>query len=395
MQSFQFSATPTLYFGENSINTLTKVVDRYGRHILLITGKQSFQKLPNIQNVLFGLKQNDVKIEHYQTSGEPTVDQINACIDLYKNAKFDCIVAIGGGSILDTGKALSAMLPVGDKIENYLEGLPTYRPHPGTKIPFIAVPTTAGTGSEATKNAVISKNGINGFKRSIRHDNFIANIAIIDPVLHVSCPGDVTAASGLDALTQLVEAYLSTQANEITDALALKGIELVSQSLLKAYFEPNNLMARANMALAAYLSGIVLANAGLGVVHGFASSIGGMFNIPHGVICGRLFPICFRTIVFSLTKGLSNNDQLITKKLEKLASCFIHDDRNLSFADKLTYLCNEFDKMREIMRLPNLVKYGITHNHVKAIAENTSLKNNPVHFNTETLISILETELAS
>ncbi len=198
------------------------------------------------------------------------------------------------------GKAVSAMIPVEGSITDYLEGVGD-REHPGTKIPFIAMPTTSGTGSEMTKNAVISEVGEHGFKKSLRHNNFIPEMAIIDPEMMLSCPAGLTAASGMDAFTQLLESYVSRQANPMTDALALQGLKQIKNYLLRAYLEgDNNLEARSGMALAAMFSGITLAHAGLGLVHGFASPLGAYFDIPHGVVCGTLMAPVFAYTIENL-----------------------------------------------------------------------------------------------
>ena len=179
------------------------------------------------------------------------------------------------------------MLPLSDGIINYLEGVELNPP--GSTVSFIAVPTTAGTGSEATKNAVISSIGESGFKKSLRHDNFIPDIAVIDPQLMLSCPETLTAACGLDAIAQLLESYVSSKSNPITDALAFDALTKAIPAFEVAVKDGHkNLEARASMAYGALISGITLANAGLGIVHGFASPIGGFFDIPHGVVCGTL-----------------------------------------------------------------------------------------------------------
>ena len=184
---------------------------------------------------------------------------------------------------MDAGKSISAMLTKTESIKEYLEGIGTKK-HDGKKMPFVAVPTTSGTGSEATKNAVISEIGGRGFKKSLRHDNFVPDSVVIDPRLMISCPQNVTAASGMDVFSQLIEGYLSTNSSPMTDALALSGLRYIKEGLLKSYETGDDIDARGKVAYASYLSGVVLANAGLGTVHGFASPIGGYFDIPHGVV---------------------------------------------------------------------------------------------------------------
>ena len=218
-----------------------------------------------------------IKYHHVVVSGEPSPELIDTTVEKYRNEAVDAIVAIGGGSVLDAGKAISAMLHRTESIKEFLEGVGTIE-HPGTKLPFIALPTTSGTGSEATKNAVISHVGKSGYKKSLRHDNFVPDIAIVDPRFTLSCPQNITAASGMDCFTQLIESYLSDKANEYTDALAWEGLKEIKSSLVQSYMHGNDIQARTGMAFASLTSGICLANAGLGVVHGFASSIGGLYK---------------------------------------------------------------------------------------------------------------------
>ena len=241
--------------------------------------------------------------------GEPSPEDIDNAVKSLDNEGIDLVVGIGGGSVLDAGKAISAMMHKPESVVRFLEGVGDME-HPGTKLPYIAIPTTSGTGSEATKNAVISKIGINGFKKSLRHDNLVPEIALIDPELTLNCPPEITAASGMDCFTQLTEAYLSDKSNEYTDALAMEGLKAIKLSLKRCCADGQDIEARTGMSFAALTSGICLANAGLGVVHGFASSVGGMYNIPHGLVCGTLMAKSNEINVRELRKNPGNHDCL-------------------------------------------------------------------------------------
>ena len=258
--------------------------------------------------------------------------------------------------------------------------------HPGKKIPFIAMPTTSGTGSEVTKNAVLSEVGEHGFKKSLRHDNFIPDVAIVDPEMTLTCPPKLTATSGMDAFTQLLESYLSRQANPFTDALALQGLKHVKKYLLRTFLEgENNLEARAGMSLAALFSGITLAHAGLGLVHGFASPLGGHFQIPHGVVCGTLMaPVNAATI----DKIIHDKDHPAYRKyliVSKVFSDFKYkEDKEylLAFKDKLEH-------MTKVLEVPMLSAAQIDVNKLDAIIEETSHKHHPVTLSDQTMKEIL------
>jgi len=298
----------------------------------------------------------------------------------------DVVVAIGGGSVLDAGKAISAMLPLNEPVKNYLEGVGT-KNHPGFKVPFIAVPTTSGTGSEATKNAVISETGDHGYKKSLRHNNFVPNVAIIDPTLTVGCPQSTTASSGMDAFTQLFESYLSTAANPITDALAVEGLIQISKSLLDAFDDGSDLEARVGMSLASYLSGITLANAGLGLVHGFASSIGGYFDIPHGVVCSSLMASCNRTTVNKLRRQRTNDVALY--KYAEIGTLF-SSDASKSTDYYIDSLLDLIENWTNGMNIPRLRSYGILPEHFEKIVNATDNKNNPIALDHDEMLEVLE-----
>jgi len=220
---FSFARMPEIHFGPGRRSLLPRLIARYGRNVLLVTGSASFARSPRYQALTDELAKAGIRIVHCSVSGEPSPDFVDATVASVRGEEFACVVGIGGGSALDAGKAISAMLPLGDSVVPYLECVDS-RKHDGRKVPYIAVPTSSGTGAEATKNAVLSNIGADGYKSSLRHDNFVPDVALLDPEFTLTCPADVTAACGLDALTQLLEAYVSSKASPMTDALALSGL---------------------------------------------------------------------------------------------------------------------------------------------------------------------------
>ncbi|HPS12266.1 MAG TPA: iron-containing alcohol dehydrogenase, partial [Prolixibacteraceae bacterium] len=319
MSSFTFSRIPELVFGAGKLSLLPGLLEKRGNHLLLVTGKGSFSETPQAANLFEELNSRGFQWSIYPIASEPSANIIDHAVDLYRNDLPDVVVSIGGGSVMDAGKAISAMLVSPEKTIRYLEVVGDLNPT-GKKVSFIAIPTTAGTGSEATKNAVISKVGENGYKCSLRHNNYIPDVALIDPKLQLSCPITQTACSGMDAFTQLLESYLSTQANPMTDALAVDGIINVHQSLVPLIKHPDEVELRSKMAYAAWLSGITLANAGLGTVHGFAGVLGALFDIPHGVVCGTLMAETNR-ITLQKLKG-TPNEKLLLKKYATIGRIF-------------------------------------------------------------------------
>lgn len=369
---FEIASTPQLHFGPGKRSVLQSILRSYGIKVLLVTGRNSFTSA-GIGRELLSILSNDFKIIHYSVVEEPTPLIIDQGVELCSTSSPDVVLAIGGGSVLDAGKAISAMIPLKGQVKDYLEGVGT-KIHPGSKVPFIAMPTTAGTGSEATKNAVISEIGENGFKRSLRHNRFVPDVAIIDPELTLSCPPSVTAASGMDAFTQLLESFLSTNANEFTDALAGEGLRAVARSLLKVYQHPGDLMARSDMSYAAYLSGITLANAGLGLVHGFASSVGGVYAIPHGVICSSTM---YGANMHTVKKLRAGNDHGPLSKIA-MAGQIISGTSGLSQDYYIDYLLGFILQCRTELNIPGLSSKGVTDEALNSIAEKTDNKYNPV-----------------
>lgn len=380
VKSFKLAGVPRLIFGAGSINKLTELLRDYGDKYLLITGATSFSSNENGRLFLSAFEKNSSVLYRSRIIKEPSPSDIDEIVTEYRGKEIDAVISIGGGSVLDAGKAVSAMLPIGGTVKDYLEVIGT-KVHPGYKIPFIAVPTTAGTGSEATVNAVISEVGENGFKRSLRHNNFLPDIALIDPELTIGCSPEITSASGMDALSQLIEAYVSTNSSQFTDSLILKGIELIINNLENAVKDGTDIQARSAMSYAAFISGIALANSGLGVVHGFASSIGGLIDIPHGVVCGTLVGIANRINVEKMISSDPYNPALI-KYLS--LSRIVNFTTSLDFIVYLEELINRLD-------IPKLSAFGLSENDFEKIIKDTGQKNNPVKLNYEDLLNILKT----
>ncbi|MBN1924345.1 MAG: iron-containing alcohol dehydrogenase [Prolixibacteraceae bacterium] len=387
MSGFSLSRIPELTFGAGKLKLLPGILERYGNRLLMVTGKSSFSQSSQGIHLFNELTEKKYRWSVFTVSNEPSTEIVDSAVEKYRDNLPSAVVAIGGGSVIDAGKAISAMLVSPGKIEHYLEGIGNVIPS-GEKIPFIAVPTTAGTGSEATKNAVISRIGKNGFKKSLRHDNYIPDLALIDPELQLSCPAKLTACSGMDAFSQLLESYLSTKANPMTDALALEGIKHVHRSLVQLVKDNlHDIDLRSKMAYAAWLSGITLANAGLGTVHGFASSIGAMFNIPHGVVCGTLMAETNRLTLEKLNKMPGKKHFL---KKYALVGKIISGQKGNKTDDY--YALAFIDHLKEMtfqLQIPKLSEYGVTPEKYEAIASETSNKNNPENLSKEDLVRIL------
>ncbi|MFX0012798.1 MAG: iron-containing alcohol dehydrogenase, partial [Candidatus Hermodarchaeota archaeon] len=340
------------------------------------------------------MEKKAINFSEISVKGEPTPTLIDEAVQKVRNHKLDVVVGIGGGSVIDAGKAISAMLTKGDSIKNYLEGV-GLKTHDGRKIPYIAIPTTSGTGSEATKNAVITEVGIDGFKKSLRHENLIPNYAIVDPELVLSCPKSTSASCGMDAFTQLLEAFVSPKASLVSDALAKSGMNQIKDALIPVCNDKTlDITTRAAMAYGSLMSGIVLANAGLGVVHGFASSIGGMFKVPHGVVCGTLLAESTRMNLKKLKQLGTEGKKGLLK--HAIVGALIEGNESLEGLD-VSYYCSvlidTLTKWTNQLKIDRLSEYGITTADIDEIVKKTSLKNNPVHLKPEDLKEILTNRL--
>jgi len=388
--SFNFTSIPNIIFGSGSLSQLFDIMPRYGKNILFVIGEKSLKRSGKWNEIIKKLESKSFNYSTISVSGEPSPNIVDNAASQYRDKKPDLVVGIGGGSVTDAGKAISAMIPKKYSVKDYLEGVGD-KIHDGQKIPYIAIPTTSGTGSEATKNAVISEIGPEGFKKSLRHDNFIPNVAIIDPELMISCPTTISAACGMDAFTQLLEAYVSPKANPMTDALAFSGMKYMSENLIVACTTgASNVKVRAAMAYGSLMSGISLANAGLGIVHGLASPIGGLFDIPHGVVCGTLLAEATKMNIKILGE-IGSSGKIRLKKHAKIGALLVGKEytEEGKIDDYLMILIDTLEKWTEELKIDRLGKYGINEDDVDKIVEKAGLKNNSVNLNKENIRSIL------
>lgn len=386
VNSFRFARLPQIIYGCGKLPEIQSVIKNHGSSVILLTGEKSFIHSSDGELLLDALEGKKVKYKHIIIPGEPSPEMIDEAVSDCSSDEYSSVIAIGGGSVMDAGKAISAMMYKTESVIEFLEGVGK-KEHPGSKLPFIAVPTTSGTGSEATKNAVLSKVGKDGFKRSLRHDNLVPDVALVDPELTISCPADITAASGMDCFTQLTEAFLSDKSNEYTDALAIEGIKQIKTSLKESYINGSNVEARTGMSFAALTSGICLANAGLGVVHGFASSIGGLYTIPHGLVCGTLMAVSNEVTVRKLRSASDKGVAL--KKYAALGRLFLGEKGNTDdyYIDGfIEYL----HQMTSELELSGLGKYGVDEKDIGIICSITENKNNPAKLDAGELAEILQ-----
>lgn len=389
MKPFNFARLPLIFFGGGKINELPGLISNYGKSVLLVTGARSFMDSRPASRLLDLLGSSGITFHHVPVHNEPSPETVDETVLKFRGREINAVVSIGGGSVIDAGKAISAMLDKNGSVREYLEVVGN-KDHPGTKVPFIAVPTTSGTGSEATKNAVISQVGKDGFKRSLRHDNLVPDVAIVDPELTLSCPQEITAAAGMDCFTQLTEAYLSTKANAYTDALALEGIRAINRSLLRSFTHADDIEARSDMSFAALTSGICLANAGLGAVHGLAGTIGAIYDIPHGVVCGTLMAVANEITVRELRR-ISLVHPSLTKYavLGRLLSGDKGEGDDYHIDSFIGYLHDFTDRLD----LPRLAGYGIGTDDLVVISAKSDVKNNPAELPVGIMSEILARRL--
>lgn len=393
MNPFSIGKLPRIVFGDGVRHQLPALARAYGNKVLLVTGASSFKNALLGQELLSDLQLAGLTCLTHEVAGEPSPTMVDDAVRAFGRDAIEVVVGIGGGSALDAAKAIAGLLKPGNSVMDHLEGVGPESPYCGPSVPFIAVPTTAGTGSEATKNAVLSVSGADGFKKSFRDDKLVAEIALVDPEFLASCPASVIAANGMDALTQLMESYVSTKANALTDALALDGMQAVREGLLTLHANPANALARRQMAYAALLSGITLAQTGLGAVHGLASPLGAFFPIPHGVVCGTLVAETTRVNLVALRSREPANPAL--EKYARVGQV-LGERSGTNLADAHDLLLTTLESWTHALALPKLGRYGVTIGDVGRIVVNSrgsSMKTNPVVLHDSEIAAIVVNRL--
>lgn len=390
---FSFSRLPRIEFGAGALAKLPRLARTFGRRVLLVTGDSSMKGSSHWPSITSGLEAQGMSWLHLTIRGEPSPQAVDEAVRALSTESIEVVVGIGGGSALDAAKAIAGLLQPGNSVMDHLEGVGPELPYCGPATPFIAIPTTAGTGSEATKNAVLSVQGREGFKKSFRDEHLVAEYALVDPDLLATCPPAVIAANGMDAFTQLLESYVSSRSGPLTDSLAWGGMKAARDGLLAFYASSDDAAARARMAYAALVSGITLAQAGLGSVHGLAAPLGAFFPIPHGVACGTLVAAATRVNIERLRERDAAHPAL-----EKYAQVgqLLAGRGQLERDEAHLVLVETLDAWTRTLQVPRLGHYGVSADDVPRIVANSrgsSMKTNPVTLDDSDIAEIVVARL--
>jgi len=402
--NFSTATLPKIIVGLGCLKQLPDEILRYGPRVLLVTGAQSFIQSTAYDRLKTLFDERDINASILKIKGEPSPEIVDDAVQSHKPDDFDVVVGIGGGSALDAAKAIAGLLKPQNSVMDHLEGVGPEKPYLGPTTPFIALPTTAGTGSEVTKNAVLSRHGLDGFKKSFRHDTLVANAVIIDPDLLSRCPKTITAANGMDAFTQLLESLVSLKSNPISEALAWSGMDHFNQGFWDMWLaSPNDsnrnghtdqraFDARTNMAYAALMSGACLAQTGLGSVHGLAQPLGSLFPIPHGVVCGTLVGEATDINIQALIRRTPDSKALTNyaRVGQILAGGTVSGNAAL---DSLVRTLKDWT---ERLKLPKLSEFGVTKgdiNRIVAGSRGSSMLTNPIWLSDDEIAELIERRL--
>jgi alcohol dehydrogenase class IV len=367
---FEFATAQRVIFGAATSRQAGMLARRVGTRALVVTGRDTARA----QFLLESLRENLVRAAVFSVVGEPSIDTVLRGVALAEEELCDLVISLGGGSALDAGKAIAAMLTNPGDVLDYLEVIGAGKALTEPSAPFIALPTTAGTGSEVTRNAVLASPE-HRQKISLRAPSMLPSVAIVDPELTWGVPPATTACTGMDALTQLIEPYVCVRANPMTDALCVEGMPRVARSLRIAFEDGRQAGAREDMALASLFGGMALNNAGLGAVHGFAGAIGGMIPAPHGAICAALLPHVMEANLRAMREREPRHDAL--RRYEEIARLLT--GRLAASADDGVEWVRQLVRA---LRVPTLGSFGLIQADLSEVIEKgakaSSMKANPI-----------------
>jgi alcohol dehydrogenase class IV len=382
MNSFEFVTSPRIIFGIGCLESGVMAAKQFGEKALVVHGTSAAPMEP----VYKALSKAEIDFVEFCVDYEPSVDLVQKMVAFARESTCDFVLAYGGGSVLDAGKATAAMLTNPGDLLDYLEVVGKNQPLTKQAAACVAIPTTAGTGAEVTRNAVLAVPE-KKVKVSLRSNFVLPRLAVIDPELSFSLPPLVTAYTGLDALTQVIEPYVSIKSNPLMDVICRDGIERSARSLLKAYKNGTDANARLDLSLASLYGGLALTNAGLGAVHGFAAPMGGMYDAHHGAICGILLPEVIRMNIKVLRNRAPENDAL--NRYTEVAR-ILTGKLGVRAEEGIDFLAD----MVKTLQIPRLSSYGIPRQDFKLIAEKaqkaSSMKANPILLTDDELMEILE-----
>jgi len=378
---FEFATAARIVFGAGAVREVAPAAREMGTRALFVSGGPRQLAAPSLADLgAAGLASVPFPVDK-----EPTLDLVRRGAQLAREEGCDAVIGFGGGSAIDAGKAIAAVLGNPGDLLDYVEVIGAGKPLRLPSAPFIAVPTTAGTGAEVTRNAVLASPE-HKVKVSLRSHSMLARLAVVDPELTLDLPPEVTAATGLDALTQLIEPYVSARANPVTDAFCLDGMRRVARSVVRAFTDGHDREARTDMSLASLFGGLALANAGLGAVHGFAAPIGGMFEAPHGAVCAALLPHAMAVNLRTLRVRAPGSGVL--SRYETVA-CVLTGDARATAEDGMAWVAG----LCRRLSIPPLRAYGVRESDVPVLVEKaasaSSMKANPIPLAPEEMADLI------
>jgi len=379
---FAFATSNRILFGDGRVGEAGKISSEYGSKAFVITGSTPERAAPLIES----LQSHGMLHTEFSVSQEPTIEVVTNGLERARAFAPDVVIGIGGGSVLDTGKAIAVLLTNGDDPLDFLEVIGRGKPLQNPSKPYIAIPTTSGTGSEVTRNAVLASEE-HHVKVSLRSAFMLPDVALIDPSLTYNVPPNITASTGLDALTQVIEPYISLRRNPMTDGFCLEGIPRAVHALQGAYLDGSDAGARRDLAITSLMGGLALANAGLGAVHGFAGPFGGMFHAPHGAICAALLPHVLEVNRKALVARSPEDEAL--SRLERIGK-LVTSDPSASAQGGISWIRN----LVEALHIPALRTYGFARGDFPDVIEkakvSSSMRGNPIELAEIELEEILD-----